>query len=131
MPEDKILQKLDQQDKKFEVIIGKLVEHDMKFEQQSQKLAQHDQKFEAIIGKLVEHDEKLDNMVPRDEFHEFKAETTRRLEEIITIIKRLDQERVFLAEWIKRIEDRVARAEKQVEDQKEEILKMKLLLKLT
>ncbi len=43
--------------------------------------------------------------VTKDEFHS-------RLDEVITILKRLDQERIFTIEWIRRIESDVSMVKK-------------------
>ncbi len=93
MSEEKILQKLEQQDKKFEIIIDKLVEHDGKFEKLEEKM---DDGFRKITDTL---------------------------EGIATTVSRLDQERIFTAEWVHRIE-------KEVEDQGKEIKDMKLKLNI-
>jgi translation initiation factor 2 alpha subunit (eIF-2alpha) len=101
MVEDKILQKLDQHGQRFERITEKLLEHDDKFEQLGNKI---DDKFVKVYDTL---------------------------ENITTIVKRLDQERIFTAEWVKRIEDRVEQTEKNVEEQRTDINKMKVQLNLT
>ncbi len=123
-------QKLAQHDQKFDVILGKLGEHDKKLEQHDQKFAQHDQKFEVIIGKLVDHDEQLkdlrENMMTKDDGRQIMDT----LESIATTVQRLDQERIFTVGWVKRIEDRVEQTEKDVVQQKEDIQKMKVQLKL-
>lgn len=64
-----------------------------------------DQKIETLVTK--EHfnasfaalDKKF---VTKDEFHT-------RMDEVVIILKRLDQERVFTVEWIRRIEGDVSR----------------------
>lgn len=53
---------------------------------------------DKIIQKLLEHDEQLNRVVTKDEFGEFKRETLQNQEEMITILKRLDQERIFTVE---------------------------------
>jgi hypothetical protein len=65
---------------------------------------------DKIIQKLIEIDErtqKIDeniekNMVTRSEF--LTAH-----EEVVTFLKKLDQERIFTIEWVKRIEAEVAK----------------------
>ena len=62
-----------------------------------------------VIEKLIEHDERLDriekNMVTKLEFHEL----TDTMDKAMVILQRLDQERVFTSEWIRRIEGDVQR----------------------
>ena len=78
---------------------------------------------DKVIQKLLEHDERFDriekNMVTKTEI----GGITDTLEEIVTIVKRLDQERIFTAEWVKRIE-------REVEQHSREITKMKQVLKI-
>ncbi len=64
---------------------------------------------DKIIQKLVEIDErlkgidgKIEKMVTKDEFLIAHEET-------VTFLKKLDQERVFTVEWIRRIETDVIR----------------------
>lgn len=78
---------------------------------------------DKIIQKLLEHDEQLSRIVTKDEFSDFRKETLQNQEEMITILKRLDQERIFTIEWVKRIE-------KEVEEHRQEIEKIKLKLKV-
>lgn len=78
---------------------------------------------DRIINKLLEHDERLSEMVTKGEFQEFRREVTTANEKMITILERLDQERIFTAEWIKRIES-------DVERHSQEIARMKQVLKI-
>ncbi len=53
---------------------------------------------EYLDHRFDEFEERLDKkFVTKNEFHS-------RLDEVVTILKRLDQERVFTIEWIRRIE---------------------------
>ena len=78
---------------------------------------------EKIIKKLLDHDEQLkfirDNMVTK---HELKG-LSEGQDRMITILERLDQERVFTNEWIKRME-------RSTEEQQIEIKKIKQHLKI-
>ncbi len=76
---------------------------------------------EKIIKKLFEHDDEF--VAVNKKIDDFRRETLNGQEQMITILKRLDQERIFTAEWIRRIET-------DVEVNKEEIIKMKQLLKV-
>lgn len=58
-----------------------------------------------IVEKLIEHDEQFVQV--RSEMGQFRDEVNQRLDDIIVILKRLDQERIFTTEWIKRIEGKV------------------------
>lgn len=76
---------------------------------------------DKIIEKLIDHDEKLDNLEEKNS--DLKSESLKNQEEMITILKRLDQERIFATEWVKRIED-------EAEENKQEINKAKQALNI-
>lgn len=73
-----------------------------------------------IIEKLFEHDKRFDQLDYN--FKEFKNQVLSGQDEILTIIRRLDQERIFTTSWISRIE-------KEMEKHWEEITKLKQVLK--
>lgn len=54
--------------------------------------------------------------VTKDEFHSeltaFRDEVATRFDEVVTILKRLDQERLFTIEWVRRIESDVSMMKK-------------------
>ncbi|MDI6734438.1 MAG: hypothetical protein QMD50_03065 [Patescibacteria group bacterium] len=79
---------------------------------------------DKVIQKLIEHDKKLDELVTKTEFHDFKNRIFIAQDEIITILRRLDEERIFTTAWVSRIE-------KEVEEHKEEIAKIKRTLKIS
>jgi len=76
-----------------------------------------------IIKKLIEHDDKFDKLVTKSEFNEFKDSFFQGQDQMMAILTRLDQERVFTVERIKRIE-------KKVEDQQIELMQIKKVLKI-
>ncbi|MFA5188503.1 MAG: hypothetical protein WC460_04035 [Patescibacteria group bacterium] len=138
MPEDKILQKLEQHDQKFDAILGKLDEHDVKLDNHARKLESIDTKLEDHAIKLGSIDVKLDNhakkLIEHDELLKPLCGDVKTLktdvkniannqEQMITILKRLDEDRVFTHAWVKRIE-------KEVEDHSQEIKDMKLKLNI-
>ncbi|MFH1192881.1 MAG: hypothetical protein V1656_01010 [Candidatus Jorgensenbacteria bacterium] len=88
-----------------------------------QKLVEHDKHFDLIVGKLVEHDKKLDGVVMKDEFQNFKHQVLTAQDEMVTILRRLDQERIFTTAWVGRIE-------KEVEEHTREIKSIKQILKI-
>ena len=79
---------------------------------------------DKIIKKLLEHDEKLKELVTKREFREFRNEVLAGQDKILTIVQRLDQERVFTNEKIKRLEE-------SVKIQQVEINKIKEVLKVS
>lgn len=80
------------------------------------------QSEDAIIAKLIEHDEKLDQLVGlKSEFAQFRAEQSEANDQMITILKRLDEERFATIEWIRRVE-------KEVEEQKQKTQEHEVML---
>lgn len=59
---------------------------------------------DKIIQKLVEMDSKLDSMVTSRIFGEFQDEVRTNFDNQSQILRRLDQERLFTTEHIRRIE---------------------------
>jgi hypothetical protein len=102
MDEDKIIQKLQEHDKRFD---------------------EHDKRFDLVIGKLSEHDERLDNLVTKVEFQDFKDKVLTGQDKMMNILERLDQERIFTTAWVGRIE-------KEVEEHTREIKNIKQALKI-
>ena len=76
---------------------------------------------EKIIKKIFELEDQISSL-SNNISNRFK-ENTEANEKMTTILKRLDQERIFTAEWVRRIEG-------QVEKNKAEIIKMKRSLKI-
>lgn len=78
---------------------------------------------DEIIKKLIEHDEQLDRIADRLSVTATIEDVANRHDEAMTILKRLDQERIFTSEWVKRIE-------KEVEQHSKEIFRIKQQLKI-
>ena len=75
-----------------------------------------------IANKLLEHDEQF--ILVRQEIGQLRQEMLQGQDEMMAILRRLDQERIFTTEWIKRIEG-------EVEKHQGEIIKMKQVLKIS
>ncbi len=60
---------------------------------------------DKIIEKLLEHDEKFEQMATKTDLLASEHRVMGVLDEIMVIIKRLDEERYFTAEWIRRVEE--------------------------
>ena len=60
-----------------------------------------------IIQKLIEHDQKLEQLVAKEEFADFRSEVSSTQDEMLKILHRLDQERIFTTKWVQRIESEV------------------------
>ena len=103
--EEKIIAKLTDHDTQLRTVIAKLTDHDGQLEKVATKLDDHDQRFERVITKLLDHDKRFENI--EDQIAASRRETLTQGEEMMTILKRLDQERIFTASWIRRIEEEV------------------------
>ncbi|MBS3908906.1 MAG: hypothetical protein KGZ93_04690 [Actinobacteria bacterium] len=105
--QDKIIQKLTEHDQQFEAINERFDKVDQRFEAVDQRFDKIDQRLDGISVKLFEHDQRLDQMVTKDEFYVFRDQVLTGQDEMIAILRRLDQEHVFVIERIKRIEEDV------------------------
>lgn len=76
---------------------------------------------DGVIKKLEEHDKQFDSLGA--ELRDFKQRALTAQDEMITILRRLDEERVFTAAWIQRVE-------KEVEEHGKEIARIKAALKI-
>jgi hypothetical protein len=81
-----------------------------------QKLQEHDRRFQTI-------DERLDQLLSKEEFATFRQNFYTMMDQAMVILQRLDQERVFTNERIKRIEADLAH-------QQAELRQIKQILKI-
>jgi hypothetical protein len=71
---------------------------------------------DKIIDKLIEHDVVLEKLSPViAEVRSFREEQTMANDQMLTILKRLDEERLFTVEWIRRVEEDLKQTRKTVE----------------
>jgi len=76
---------------------------------------------DKIIEKLLQHDEEFKSL--RQEMRDGFNKVNDVLEELVTIVKKIQEDHAFALEWLKRLQD-------QVEKQEQEIIKIKQQLKL-
>lgn len=103
-------------------ILDKLADQDKRFDSVEKRLDSHDRRFDAVTEILLDHSDRFDQLqrlVRKD-----KKDLLTALDQQTVILQRLDQERVFTNEWIKRLEAEVKQHEK-------EITRMKRALKLS
>lgn len=62
---------------------------------------------EKIAVEVVKHTEQIKELVTKEEFTKFRDENFTRLDGIMAVLTRLDQERVFTIERIKRLEEEI------------------------
>ena len=77
-----------------------------------------------IINKLLEMDDRLQNIETSMLTKEDGRKITETLDHIVKMVGRLDQERIFTTEWVKRIE-------RESESQRQEIFKIKQALNIS
>ncbi len=78
---------------------------------------------DKIITKLLEHDEKLAEMATKNDLSKLTEEFLSGQDAIMTILKRLDEERAFTHKWVKDIEQKV-------EENTHDLKKIKLQFKI-
>ncbi|MFH0712384.1 MAG: hypothetical protein V2A55_00780 [Candidatus Jorgensenbacteria bacterium] len=78
---------------------------------------------DKIIQKLSEHDKRFSELVTKVDFNDFKNRVFTTQDKMLTILNRLDEERVFTTAWVERIE-------KEMEAHRHEIAKIKDHLKI-
>ncbi len=80
-----------------------------------------DDKINKVGMEVIKHTQMIEeirkNMVTKDIYGI--------LDEIVRIVRKLDQERIFTIEWIERIESKVEKNTQDIEKNKEDIKKIK------
>lgn len=69
--------------------------------------------------KLIVTKDDIKGLMTKNEFTEFKDESLIRLDKMMTILRRLDEERLFTFETVKRIEEEVEKQRQQIKGIKE------------
>ena len=76
---------------------------------------------DKVLQKLIDHDETLGQIQQKMATTADISEINNRLDKMVTILERLDKERVFTAEWIKRIESEVQKHSLEIKQLKQEL----------
>lgn len=76
---------------------------------------------DRIIQKLLEIDEKLSKTATNERVDNLERRIMDQFDKQLVILQRLDQERVFLTEWIRRIENEVSKQRQEID-----VIKLKL-----
>lgn len=69
--------------------------------------------------KLIATKDDVKGLMTKNEFTEFKDESLTQLDKMMTILRRLDEERLFTFETVKRIEEEVEKQRQQIKAIKE------------
>lgn len=64
---------------------------------------------EGVADLRVSVQDIKENYVTKTEFGDFKNRIFTAQDEMLTILRKLDEERVFMTRWIERIEDEIAK----------------------
>ncbi|MDD5195843.1 MAG: hypothetical protein PHQ96_09265 [Candidatus Omnitrophica bacterium] len=71
------------------------------------------EKLEKTVDKIalevVKHTEAIKGLVTKGEFSEFRNENFTRLDNMMVVLSRLDEERVFTIERVRRIEKEIGK----------------------
>jgi len=114
--EDKIIQKLEAHDKRFDVhdasfdnqdkaidlLAKKMLEHDGRFDSHDKKFDKQEQAIDMLAKKAMEHDSRFDELATKKEFNEFKDQVLEGQDEIVTILQGIQQEIPSMAHAITR-----------------------------
>ena len=85
---------------------------------------------DKIIEKLIDHEEQLSEIKQRMATKEDIHEVMQTQDEMMTILKRLDEDRVFTHKWVDRIESDLEQTKSRVAQSEEELSKLKADLKI-
>lgn len=102
MNEDKIIQKLEEHDKRFDAYDKRFDEHDRRFDEQ-------DRRLDMLAKKAIEHDARFDELVTKNEFNDFKDEVLSGQDEMLTILQNLQQEIPAIAHAVTRHDKDISR----------------------
>ncbi|KKS87731.1 hypothetical protein A2116_01290 [Candidatus Jorgensenbacteria bacterium GWA1_49_17] len=80
---------------------------DMNEDKVFQKLGEHDKQFDLLATILNKHEERLSRL--EDKIDDFYRRFLTAHDEIMTILRKLDEERVFTTRWIERIEEEITK----------------------
>ena len=85
---------------------------------------------DKVINKLLEHDDRLDKLVTKADFFEFKNGITKVQDEMLGILRRLDQERIFTNEVIRQMQEELRDQKKVSERHETQIQRIKQQLQI-
>ncbi|KKW31143.1 MAG: hypothetical protein UY76_C0065G0006 [Candidatus Uhrbacteria bacterium GW2011_GWA2_52_8d] len=80
---------------------------------------------DKIIEKLLEHDEKFEEMATKSGLSALENKVMTSLDRITVILNRLDEERYFTTEWIRRVEEDLKQTRKTIDLHAMELMAVK------
>ena len=98
---------------------GRFDKHDKRFDAIDRRFDTHDKKFEGIDKRFDGQDKRLDEHGKQIEtlqssVEEFKKQTLKGQDEMLTILRRLDEERVTADSWLEKLDKDVRQLKKKV-----------------
>ncbi len=88
-------------------ILGFLQEHMLTKEEAKDFATKQD--IDKLVTKVIDIESQLDTFATKDDLRHVEDRIANALDHQLVILRRLDEERVFMSEWIKRIESEVER----------------------
>lgn len=112
MPEDKVMKKLGEHDKLFKKI-------DKRFEDVEKRFEENDLTHARIVAKLLEHDDEFEKV--HGEIREFRDEIMTKMDQVLGVVNRTDQERYAMIAKTDRIEEKVETHDKDIKKMKKQL----------
>jgi len=69
-----------------------------------EELKKTNKSLDRVAFQVIENSEKIEKLVTKDEFNEKMGQVMNTLDKVMVIVQRIDQERMFTTEWIRRID---------------------------
>ncbi|TAK04958.1 hypothetical protein EPO33_03090 [Patescibacteria group bacterium] len=109
----RILKKLESHDLEFARIGKKLEEHDrrfdahdLKFDSIDRRFDENAKRFDGLLNLVLEHNKKIETLATKDEVKLLRQEMLSHHDQVMVILLRLDQERVFANARFERLEQK-------------------------
>ncbi len=110
--EQKLTGRIDQVEQK---LTDKIDTNSKKIDTNSVKIDTNSKKIDNLTIQVINNREEIKKMVTRTEFNERMDEMARGQDKMMTILTRIDQERVATTAWIGRIEGDVEKNKSEIE----------------
>lgn len=85
---------------------------------------------DAVIQKLLEHDGKFNALLTKSDFDEFKNTYFNGQDQIMRILTRLDEERVFTNEAINKMQEEMTEQKRKIDEHEGWLIKIKTRLQI-
>jgi len=96
----------------LDLLAKKALEHDKRFDAHDKRFDAHDKKFDGIDKRFDGIEKQVQTL--ESSVKEFKKQTLEGQDEMLTILRRLDEERVTADSWLERLDKNVGRLNKKV-----------------